>query len=219
MNTGQPLLKVADLECVRDGRLLFRDLHLQLGCGELLSLQGANGAGKSTLLRCIAGLYPDFEGSLVSAPLVYSGHKAGLCAALSTAENLQFLAGLEHARQMPAVELLAGPAAASVVDALVCVGLAGYEDVRCSALSAGQLRRVGLARLLLSQAPLWLLDEPLTALDQAGVELLGAVLARHLEAGGGAVCATHQRLPVERYSVVELTSTGAVSIPCLSTVS
>ena len=221
MAISQPLLVVDKLACVRDGRVLFEQLDFELGAAEAVALQGANGAGKSTLLRCIADLYPDYEGSVSAAPLIYSGHKAGLCSQLSTAENLEFLFGLDSSRENSQrtqdsvcadQSLLSDPIKDSVEEALAAVGLSGYEDVRCAALSAGQLRRVGLARLLTSRAPLWLLDEPLTALDQAGADLLGRVLARHLESGGSAICATHQDLPLRGYRRLELTPSGVASV-------
>lgn len=205
MSANAPLLDIRDFECVRDGRLLFSNLQIRLDSMQVIALQGANGAGKSTLLRCIAGLYPDFSGSFDVAPLIYSGHKAGLSGSLTTWENLQFLCSLDG-QAAQANRLLDTAAAASIEDALAHVGLAGYEEVRCSALSAGQLRRVGLARLLLSRAPVWLLDEPLTALDQAGIALLGAVLEHHQRSGGGAICATHQPLPIESYQIVDLSA-------------
>lgn len=196
------LLALENLECVRDGRELFRSLSLRLHGRELVSLEGANGAGKSTLLRCVAGLYPDYAGELEVAPFVYAGHKTGLCGHLTTAENLEFLQCLDACDDTDAQAL--APLCDNLGQALVEVGLAGYDDVRCNALSAGQARRVGLARLLLSQAPLWLLDEPLTALDSAGADLLGALLQRHLQAGGSAVCATHQALPAAATTTLHL---------------
>ena len=225
METSQPLLVARDLECARDGRILFSALQLQVQQAEVISLQGANGAGKSTLLRCIAGLYPDFEGAVTAAHFVYSGHKPGFSGLLSTSENLTYLVELDRGRaegegeaeaegaktRMPLRGPDVSPLAASVDEALAAVGLLGYEAVRCASLSAGQLRRVGLARLLLSVAPLWLLDEPLTALDEAGSDLLGRILLKHLERGGGAICATHQRLPLTDYTSVQLTPSGVVS--------
>jgi len=209
------LIHIDALECIRDGRALFSGLTLTLHSGELLALRGANGAGKSTLLRALAGLYPDYTGTLATAAFVYGGHKPGVSGHLSTAENLQFLLGLSNdvlARAAgpnnPAAGVRLKPLAESISAALVAVGLAGYEDVRCNALSAGQLRRVGLARLLLACEPVWLLDEPLTALDPAGAKLLGNFLDNHIAAGGGAVCATHQELPCAAHRSLLLTPTG-----------
>ena len=207
MSTHGPLMWMDSLECVRDGRALFSGLTITLESGELLSLQGANGAGKSTLLRALAGLYPDYTGQLHTSAFVYSGHKAGVSGHLSTSENLQFLVGLSSENAEPLE-----PLAPTIAGALADVGLAGYEDVRCNELSAGQLRRVGLARLLLASEPLWLLDEPLTALDPAGAQLLGRVLDRHTQAGGAAVCATHQSLPATTHRTLLLTPAGVPEI-------
>ncbi len=209
------LLRIDALECIRDGRALFSGLSVTLYAGELLALRGANGAGKSTLLRALAGLYPDYTGALETAAFVYGGHKPGVSGHLSTAENLRFLVGLANRpaaqpagpQESPDIGMLA-PLAQSISAALEQVGLGGYEDVRCNALSAGQLRRVGLARLLLAREPLWLLDEPLTALDPAGAQLLGEVLDNHIAAGGGAVCATHQDLPTTAHRTLLLTPAG-----------
>lgn len=203
MSMPRALVSMDSLECVRDGRALFSGLTTTLEGGELLALQGANGAGKSTLLRALAGLYPDYTGELRTSAFVYSGHKAGVSGHLSTTENLRFLVGLASHDEHPLE-----PLAPSIDRALADVGLAGYEEVRCNELSAGQLRRVGLARLLLASEPLWLLDEPLTALDPAGAQLLGRVLDQHTQAGGAAVCATHQSLPATTHRTLLLTPAG-----------
>lgn len=211
------LMQIDALECIRDGRALFSGLSVTLRAGETLALRGANGAGKSTLLRALAGLYPDYTGALETSAFVYAGHKAGVSGHLSTAENLQFLVGLSNlatnsepsqGAQSVANAAPVAPLAADISTALKEVGLAGYEDVRCNALSAGQLRRVGLARLLLAREPLWLLDEPLTALDSAGAALLGEVLNKHIAAGGACVCATHQDLPAQVHRTLLLTPAG-----------
>jgi heme exporter protein A len=200
-----PLVELTSFECVRDDRTLFTDLDLRLDAGELIELRGPNGAGKSTLLRCISGLYPDYEGKLAVAPLLYQGHKPGFNERLSPVENLGWFARL-HAHS-PGPEQEDGqcePISQDIVVALARVGLAGYESVPCAALSAGQLRRVGIARLLLSSKPLWLLDEPLTALDAAAVQLLLDTLQAHLDARGGAICATHQPLTLPDARLLEL---------------
>ena len=178
-----PLLVLESLGCVRDGRWLFRDLSLALLSGECLELVGPNGSGKSTLLRAITGLFPDFTGTLHAVDGLYLGHRPGISAMLTAAENLRWYAALQGGR-------------GSVTEALERVGMAGYENVLCQQMSAGQQRRVGLARLLLGAAPLWLLDEPLTALDVAGQRLVQGLIEAHLAQGGAAVCATHQPLGV-----------------------
>ncbi len=194
-----PLVAAHNLECERDERTLFAGLELQLDAGELIELRGPNGAGKSTLLRCISGLYPDFQGQLTAGPLLYQGHKPGFNERLSPVENLDWFARLQsHA------DGLLEPLSQNIAAALARVGLAGYEAVPCATLSAGQLRRVGIARLLLSPKPLWLLDEPLTALDAAAVELLLEVLQAHLDAQGGAICATHQPLALPAARLLQL---------------
>ena len=209
MGSDKALLQVDDLECVRDGRVLFRQLQLRLDPGQVVSLEGANGAGKSTLLRCIAGLYPDYSGEITSAPLLYCGHKPGMCGQLSTLENLEFLSRIDARGAAHSNVGLDKADESSLIEALETVGLEGYESVRCASLSAGQLRRVGLARLLVSRAPVWLLDEPLTALDKSGARLLGRVLSHHVERGGSAVCATHQALPFDNCITLDLASVAA----------
>lgn len=182
------LLTLKGLGCIRDGRTLFRALDLTVNGGECVTLKGPNGSGKSTLLRSIAGLYIDYEGEIQVSALAYLGHRPGVSLALSPLENLRWYASLEPETERP------DPAA--LVALLERVGLAGYEDVRCQHLSAGQQRRAALARLMLEHAPLWLLDEPFTALDADGQDLVRSLLVRHTAAGGAAMCATHQDLGV-----------------------
>jgi len=176
-------LRLEALGCERDGRWLFRDLSIVLQPGEYLEVVGPNGSGKSTLLRVIAGLYPDFVGTLRAADGLYLGHRPGISAMLTAAENLRWYKALQGGCD-------------DVSAALARVGMAGYENVLCQHMSAGQQRRVGLARLVIGGGPLWLLDEPLTALDSEGQRLVQGVLEAHLARGGAAVCATHQPLAV-----------------------
>lgn len=188
------LLDVNGLGCVREGRRLFQDLNLTLSPGECVALIGPNGSGKSTLLRCIAGLYPDYEGTIEAAELSYLGHRPGVSPGLPVLENLRWYAALAgvHADE---------PALIARLDA---VGLAGYEDVLCARLSAGQQRRVALARLGLDESPLWLLDEPFTALDTGGQGLVRQLMADHRARGGSVLCATHQDLGVSDAGLLEL---------------
>jgi heme exporter protein A len=178
-----PLLDITDVTCEREGRELFAHLSLQVYPGTCVELTGPNGSGKSTLLRCITGLFPDYEGSIVVAQMLYLGHKPGVSSLLTPIENLRWYQALTDSDH-------------SAADALARVGLRGYEEVRCQNLSAGQHRRVSLARLLVCQAPLWLLDEPFTALDDGGRELVRELLVAHCAQGGAVVCATHQALGV-----------------------
>jgi heme exporter protein A len=185
------LLDVANLACERDGRVLFDRLQVQLRPGACLELRGPNGSGKSTLLRAIAGLYPDFTGTIDAAESLYLGHRPGVSALLTAEENLRWYGVLRPGGRTPA-------------EALATVGLAGYERVVCQQLSAGQLRRVALARLVVCPVPLWLLDEPMTALDHDGQRLVRNLVGDHLGAGGAALCATHQDLELPGAGVLAL---------------
>jgi heme exporter protein A len=194
---SSPLLSLRGVGCRREGRTLFRDLDLTVAAGECVSLTGPNGSGKTTLLRCVNGLYPDYEGTIEAADLAYLGHRPGVSLPLSPLENLRWYANLA-----PAAEEVPGTAA--LVTLLERVGLAGFEDLPCQRLSAGQQRRVGLARLMLDGSPLWLLDEPFTALDAQGQALVRALLVEHARGGGAALCATHQDLEVPGGTEVRL---------------
>ena len=183
----ETLLRVTDLSCEREGRTLFSQLNLSISPGECVALIGPNGSGKSTLLRCIAGLYPDYDGGIEAAAISYLGHRPGVSPGLPVLENLRWYAAL----------IDNGGDEAALFARLEGVGLAGYEDVLCARLSAGQQRRVALARLGLDSSPLWLLDEPFTALDTEGQDLVRALMAAHRARGGAVLCATHQALGVE----------------------
>jgi heme exporter protein A len=185
------------LACVRGGRLIFRDLDLILAPGEALSLEGPNGSGKSSALRMLAGLLAPAEGSIVfrrdgneisdaeeRGRLVgWLGHADGLKAQLTVKENAAFAAALYGS-------------AGDVGSALARVGLARAADLPAQYLSAGQRRRLGLARLILAGRPLWLLDEPLAALDRAGKSLAAELIAHHCASGGMVVAATHDAIGV-----------------------
>ncbi|MDZ7670666.1 MAG: heme ABC exporter ATP-binding protein CcmA [Gammaproteobacteria bacterium] len=190
------LLDVQDFCCERDGRVLFDGLGLTLLAGQCLELRGPNGSGKSTLLRAIAGLFPDYGGTIEARESLYLGHRPGISALLTAEENLRWYQTLR-------------PGRSSVSAALTEVGMAGYERVACQHMSAGQQRRVGLARLVLCRAPLWLLDEPLTALDSAGSELVRRLIADQLEQGGAVLCATHQPLRLRGSQVLSLGAADA----------
>jgi heme exporter protein A len=190
-------LEARELRCVRGPVTLFRDLSFAVASGEWIALRGANGSGKTTLLRCIAGLtQPEsgdvlWEGEPVArdaarfrAALCYGGHLPGIKDDLTADENLAALLALRG----DAVDAEARRAALSRV------GLEKRRHLPARRLSAGQRRRIGLARLVLARAPLWALDEPLTALDDEGQRLFAELLADHVAAGGMALVATHHRL-------------------------
>ena len=185
-----------NLRCVRGERAVFDGVDFALGAGEALLLTGANGSGKSSLLRLMTGLLRPAKGTILwrDAPvaddpdahrlrLAYVGHLDAVKPALTAAENLAFWAGL-------AGQAAAGP----VTAALDAFGIRALADVPCRFLSAGQKRRVALARLCVRPAALWLLDEPATALDAAAQARLGEAVARHRAGGGLVVAATHSDL-------------------------
>ncbi|TXS90932.1 cytochrome c biogenesis heme-transporting ATPase CcmA [Parahaliea aestuarii] len=194
MLAAGPLLHAQGLGLERGGRELFRDLSFAVEPGHLMQVEGANGAGKTSLLRILAGLSRyGFSGSVERcAPLLYLGHHSAVKAMLSPRENLAWhISGAgSYSREQ-------------IDEALARVGLYGYEDVPSHALSAGQHRRVNLARLYLSAAPLWLLDEPFTAIDRDGVAELEALLVGHAQQGGAVVLTSHQSLSVS-YQVAML---------------
>ena len=192
------VLKATGLYCERDQRVLFDNLDFDVSTGEIIQVEGPNGAGKSTLLKIICGIYDDFEGDVAweidDAPL-YLGHRPGVTDTLSVAENLRWLAGL-HDQSLSNTDL---------DQMLGAVGLTGYEDVPASNLSEGQRKRVSLARYYGFTNRVWVMDEPFSAIDVAGVASIEALLTSHAEAGGAVVLTSHQRLdldrPVRRVSV------------------
>jgi heme exporter protein A len=200
-------LEVADLACRRGGRQVFDRLSFALGAGELLALTGRNGSGKTTLLRALALLVrPEigtirWQGANVQAEseswrgqLAWLGHLDGLKGDLSVRENLLVAERLRGAP--PAEDRLDG--------VLVAFDLSNLATRPVRVLSAGQRRRTALARVLLSQAPVWLLDEPLNALDQPAQAAFRTALRTHLAAGGLAIAATHADLGMPRPRTLEL---------------
>ncbi len=186
--------EASGLELWRGDRRLFTRMEFATGSGELLHITGANGTGKTSLLRVICGLtLPEtgevrWRGQPVArsradfhSELTYVGHRESLKADLSAVENLSFELGLRR-------DLGSGDMQA----ALETVGLARATDVPVRSLSAGQKRRVALARCLLTEAPLWILDEPYTNLDVAGRELVDHLMTQHLEGGGQVLLVAHQ---------------------------
>jgi heme exporter protein A len=193
------MLQATQLECRRGDRLLFSGLDFTVAPGTLLHVRGRNGSGKTTLLRTLCGLYTQDSGEIrwkgeptrrlaedYRRELLYFGHLNGIKGDLTGVENLRLSATLD------------GDAAGidAVWEALSRIGLAGFEDLPTRMLSQGQKKRVALARLILSKAPLWILDEPFTALDTDAVDLLQALIADHVARGGMTVLTTHQAVPL-----------------------
>lgn len=194
---SNPLLEFRDISFERNDWPLFDGLSGHVASGDMLQIAGPNGSGKTTLLRILVTLLPPTAGQLIwggrkirgqcseyLANVAFIGHQSGLKLLLSPRENLDWLTRVQACNGI-AVDV-----------ALARVGLAGFADVPCSTLSAGQLRRVALARLCLSMAPLWVLDEPLTAIDSEGVAMLESLFANHLDSGGAVVVSSHQELNV-----------------------
>ena len=187
-------LVVQNLACERGGRLIFSGVSIDLSAGEALVVTGRNGAGKSTLLAILAGRLAPTHGSAriegagdqtLPECLHLVGHREALKPALTAGENLAFARDLLGNPRLPPDE------------ALAAVGLAHAEKLPVAYLSAGQRRRVALARLLVAHRPLWLLDEPSSALDAAAQEILLDLMRAHLTSGGLIVAATHQPLGLE----------------------
>ena len=194
----EPLLSVRGLTLERGGRQLLENFKLQVSAGELVLVEGENGSGKTSLLRALAGLARyghTGEIQRTAEPPLYIGHKPGLKTLLSPRENLAWYC---HSQGQPSD---------GIVAALESVGLAGFEDLLCQSLSAGQQRRVNLARLFLSRQRLWLLDEPFTAIDRQGIAALVATLVRHVQGGGAVVMTSHQALVTE-YPVTRIALGG-----------
>ena len=196
------MLQAEGLAAFRGERLVFRDLSFALPAGGALVLAGANGSGKSTLLRLLAGLVRPVAGQLLwdgedaladlpahAARVTYLGHLDAVKPGLTAAENLAFAARMGRG---------------SVAGALASLGLDDLAEVPARYLSAGQKRRLALARLGLSAAPLWLLDEPTVGLDTASQAMMGTLLAAHRAHGGIIVAATHVPLPLDGVAELRL---------------
>ena len=191
-----------DIHVWRGDRHVLRGLSAEVSAGEVVHVASSNGVGKTTLLRVLAGLLTAEQGGVswqgrpvtanfdaYAASLAYLGHSDALKADFSARENLAYAVGLRR------------PVAAAELDqALARVGLADCRDLPARVLSAGQRRRLAMARVMLSAAPLWILDEPFTNLDHAGVQLLSGVIGEHVDAGGAAVIASHQPPAIPRHA-------------------
>jgi heme exporter protein A len=190
------LLEAREINCWRGDRHILRDVSFGVRAGEFLKLTGPNGVGKTTLIRIVCGLLPPESGAVLwrgkqvrssnddfHIEMAYLGHLNSLKADLTARENLLYLAGLRQSLTEAEIDA-----------ALDRVGILSRGDLVARSLSAGQKRRLALARLLLSGATLWILDEPVTNLDTAGIELVEELITEHVNKGGLALSAAHQRL-------------------------
>jgi heme exporter protein A len=196
MSPDGALLEAREINCWRGDRHILRDVSFAVQAGEFLKITGPNGVGKTTLLRIVCGLLPAESGTVhwrgrvvrstndqYHVEMAYLGHLNSLKADLTARENLRFLAGLREALTP-----------ADIDGALDRVGILSRGDLPARSLSAGQKRRLALARLLLAGASLWVLDEPVTNLDTAGFQLVEQLIREHVERGGMALAAAHQAL-------------------------
>jgi heme exporter protein A len=208
-------LSVHNLACARGERLLFKAMNFTVGAGELLLVQGGNGQGKTSLLRLLTGLARPEEGEVrwrgesirrnredFHAAMIYLGHANGVKDDLNPVENLRFAEGLQG-------RAFERDRAVAILERL---GLGRCLDLPCRVLSFGQRRRVALSALLLADATLWILDEPLTGLDVHAVALMEGLIRDHLTGGGMAVATTHQALNLDGIKVQRLL-VGNVAIP------
>ena len=201
------MLELVNLDCVRGGRTLFRNLNLSVAEGSLVQLQGPNGSGKTSLLRIISGLMAPENGEVrwqganirtlgeeYSQDIAYLGHRNGIKEELTPLENLRVSAGVSG-NKLDTKEAVA---------ALKQVGLESRQDLPVRFLSEGQRRRAALSRLITSTAKLWLLDEVLAALDTSAVDLVRTIIEGHLNKGGMAIVATHHELMISAGSFQRL---------------
>ena len=186
------MLHVSNLSVARGGMTLLSGVDFALNAGQILVLRGANGLGKTSLLRCIAGLQNPVEGQITAPEAVaYSGHADGLKGQMTVLENLAFWSSVYH-----------GPSPEVALDAYDLHALA---DRPAANLSAGQKRRLGLARMQVSGCALWVMDEPTVSLDADNVALFRAALDRHVQSGGAAVITTHIDLAIASAKLLDLT--------------
>lgn len=200
-------LQLDQITCQRGDKTLFTNLSLTWQSGDFIQIEGHNGIGKTSLLRILVGLSQPLMGKIYwnrepiiqcreeyYYDLLYLGHQAGVKPELTAWENLKFYQAISQSEQGDEV----------LWTALEKVGLIGREDIQSGQLSAGQQRRIALARLWLSKAPLWILDEPFTAIDKNGVRVLTQLFEQHISNGGIVILTSHQDIPSQQLKVLNL---------------
>lgn len=196
-NNNSVLVSASNLTCIREERLLFDQLTIEIHAGDIVQIEGPNGSGKTSLLRILAGLSQPYEGEVFyknktiaqsreefHQNLLYLGHLPGVKGEMTAQENLRFNLTL-HGLAINSIES---------EETLSHVNLTGFEESFASHLSAGQHRRISLARLYKSTANIWILDEPFTAIDKQGVNSLEQLFKTHIKQGGCVILTTHQDL-------------------------
>lgn len=194
------MIQALNLSCSRDDRTLFSELSFSVNAGQVLLLEGKNGSGKTTLLRILCGFREADSGQILwnnenientdyHADMAYIGHLDGIKKELTVLENLKMSLALATAGNY------------TITQALEKVHLAGYDDALVQTLSAGQKRRLSLARLLITKKPLWLLDEPFTSLDKGGIALISELMVEHCQLGGLIILTSHHDLDLKAIEV------------------
>jgi heme exporter protein A len=203
---NQVLLSANGLTCIREDRILFEALNFSVCSGDVIQVEGPNGSGKTSLLRILAGLSQPYDGTVLFREqniaeqsdvfhqnLLYLGHLPGVKGEMTAQENLEFTLALQ------------GNDSSKAEETLEKVNLLGFEDALASHLSAGQHRRISLARLWQSKVPIWILDEPFTAIDKQGVTQLEQLFLAHAQRGGCVILTTHQDLSFPEDKVKKIT--------------
>lgn len=202
-------LAAEDLACIRDDRILFEHLNFSLQPGQLLLVEGENGSGKTSLLRIISGIRVPDEGSVIyskednavsihhthgaySGDMAFLGHLDGIKLELTVQENLRTSRALSINSTV------------SIEQALATISLSRSADLPASSLSAGQRRRLALARLIVTEAPVWILDEPFTALDQQGIRLIEQLIHSHLENNGIVIMTSHHQVSLPESIIIRI---------------
>jgi len=198
-------LEANDLTCIRDDRSLFSELSFTLAAGQVLLVEGRNGSGKTSLLRILCGIRQPDEGYIhwnggdiyrlatgYNAVTAWVGHKDGIKLELTARENLVFSRSLGT------------PSMLDIAEALDAMELGGFDDVSAINLSAGQKRRLALARLLVTRSPLWILDEPFTSLDTHGIALIEKMINIHLADGGMLAVTSHHTVTLESTDITRI---------------